>query len=161
MRRRHLLEIVDDLRILGIWLAVVDVFHGLHHLVAHIQAQFPHFPLLHQPPVFPLSLPSSRPHPVPPLDLLLRQLGLLDVGRGLGGLGHVLGLLQGVVWWGWLVLRVLLLLLLLLLGRVSSVGHDTDSSISVALSFAALPLSSLLALDPLAVGLALAWSLAG
>lgn len=58
------------------------------------------------------------------------------------------------------LLVLLRMLLLRLLVDFSGVGHHADCCIPVSLPFATLPFSSLLPLDPLTLGFALAGSLA-
>jgi len=55
----------QDLLVLTIGIhPIVHLFHTGHDLVAHIQAKFPHLPLLNELPVFSLSLPGSSTHAI-------------------------------------------------------------------------------------------------
>lgn len=155
MRRGNLLQIVrDDGRILRLWrVAVVNVLHGLHHVVAHVEAQFPHLAFLDHPPMFPLSLPRCRAYSVSPLNFRLRQFRLLDVrrvDRRWRGWNVLWLLLQRMVrgWW-----RVLRMLLLLLLVCFRAVRHHPDRRIPVPLPFPSLSLCCLFAFDPLTLRL--------
>lgn len=51
----------------------LNLLHSLEHLARHVQAEFSHFPLFDQAPVFPLPLSSSRPDSFFLCDLLWRQ----------------------------------------------------------------------------------------
>ena len=54
--------------------AVLHFVHGRNDFVPHVQTQFPQLALLYQRPVLALPLPRRRPHPLPPLHILRRQI---------------------------------------------------------------------------------------
>ena len=125
------------------WNAIL--LHSRHHFVAHIQAELPHFPLLHELAVFALPLSGRRTDPLAPRDLLLRQfLPGERSGRALAGGAHLVGDgLDG----RWLLL---LMLLLLLIWRRTWVRHYTHvCGIAVAFALSPLAFSSLFAFESL------------
>jgi len=139
----------------------VDVGHGLHYLVTHVKTKLAHFAFFDHPAVFSLSLPRCCAYSVPPYNLFCGELWLLDIRlRRLRRRNVLLWLLQRMVWVRLLMLLRMRMLLLGLLVGVGGVSHHAHCCIPVSLPFATLPFSSLLPLDPLTLGFALAGPLA-
>lgn len=121
------------------------LLHPGHHFVAHIQAELPHFPLLHELAVFALPLPCRRTDPLAPRQLLLRQfLPGERSGRALARGAHLVA--DGL--YG-LRLLLLMLLLLLICGRTWVGQYTHICGIAVAFALSPLAFGSLFAFESL------------